>query len=624
VVISAGFGEVGGEGRKLEDELMQIVRDGGMRMVGPNCMGLLNTAPSANLNGTFAPLFPPVGNIAMSSQSGALGIAILEFARRNRIGISQFVSVGNKVDVSGNDLLLFWEDDPATDVILLYLESFGNPRKFARLARRIARKKPIVAVKSGRTKAGSRAASSHTGALASMDVAVDALFQQSGVIRVDTLADMFAIGSLLANQPVPKGRRVGVITNAGGPAILAADALESEGLVLPELSPELQARLASALPAEASVRNPVDLIAGAGADQYRATVPAILESGEVDSLLVIYVPVSATGVGTVAPALREIADSTESECTLLSVFMQTEEAAELLEGERRKVPSYAFPEDATRALARTVRYGEWLASDPGRIPVLGGILAERAEGVVKRALERMGGAGWLEPAEVEALLTAYGIRVPASTLATTEDEAAAAAAAIGGPVVLKVVSAKALHKSDVGGVLLDLEDEAAVRDGYRKIAAAVPERDGILVQEMVKGGHEVLVGVTEDPNFGPMIVYGLGGVYVELLKDVAFRLHPLTDVDAREMMNEIKGARLLQGYRNMPAGDVDAVADVLLRVSAMVGAIPQIEEMDLNPLLVLEPGQGVRAVDARIRIAPLEEGWSSDLADLPGVAGTRH
>lgn len=624
VVISAGFGEVGGDGPALEDELLKIVRDGGMRMVGPNCMGLLNTAPSANLNGTFAPLFPPVGNIAMSSQSGALGIAILEYARRNRIGISQFVSVGNKADVSGNDLLLFWEDDPSTDVILLYLESFGNPRRFARLARRIARKKPMVAVKSGRSRAGSRAASSHTGALASMDVAVDALFHQSGVIRVDTLEQQFAVANLLANQPIPRGRRVGVITNAGGPAILAADALEAEGLVLPEFSSELRAKLAAVLPAEASVGNPVDLIAGATAEQYRQTVPAILDSGEVDSLLVIYVPVSAVGVETVAPALLDIAETTEAACTLLSVFMQVEEASEYLSGKKVTVPSYQFPEDAAQALARAVRYGEWVATEVGRTPKLQGVDPAGAKAVVAAAVSRMGEeGGWLEPREVESLLDCFGIPRPASVLATTEDEALEAGRSIGGPVVLKVVSSEALHKSDVGGVLLDIEGDEAVLAGYRSIAGAVPVRDGILVQEMVKGGHEVLVGMTEDPNFGPMIVYGLGGIYVELLKDVAFRLHPLTDADARSMMSEIKGAKLLTGYRNLPKGDVDAVVDTLLRVSALITAVPEISEMDLNPLLVLEPGDGVRAVDARIRIRPIDPAWTPEMLDLPSVARGR-
>lgn len=620
VVISAGFSEVGGEGIERETELLRIIREAGMRMVGPNCMGLLNTAPPVSMNGTFAPVYPPPGNIAMSSQSGALGIAILEYARRNHLGISQFVSVGNKADVSGNDLLLAWEDDPATDVIVLYLESFGNPRRFARLARRIARKKPIVAVKSGRTGTGAAAATSHTGALASMDVAVDALFQQSGVIRVETLEELFAVGSLLANQPTPKGRRVGIVTNAGGPGILAADALESRGLVLPEFSSELRERLGRHLPKEASTRNPIDLIAGAGPDTYRAVVPEVLESGEVDSLLVIYVPTSATGVRDVGAAVARAAAGYQGDTTLMAVFMQAEEASEYLIGDGFAVPTFAFPESAAMALARTVRYGEWIGRDPGIIPTFEGLDVDGARRTVERALARLDeGEGWLDPPEVDALLSSFGIAIPVSVLAADEASAVAAAEEIGGPVVLKVVSSEALHKSDVGGVVLDVEGETAVRDAYRSVLASVGEAEGVLVQEMVRGGHEVLIGVTEDPNFGPLLVYGLGGVYVELLEDVAFRLHPLTDVDAEQMVHSIKGARLLEGYRNMPEGDVAAVEDALLRVSALVGAVPEIVEMDLNPVKVLEPGQGIRAVDARIRVRRVVSAAASDLVDLPAV-----
>jgi acetyl coenzyme A synthetase (ADP forming)-like protein len=620
VVISAGFSEVGPEGAALERELLEVVRSAGMRMVGPNCMGLLNTAQAVNMNGTFAPVYPPAGNIAMSSQSGALGIAILEFAKRHRLGISQFISVGNKADVSGNDLLLAWEDDPVTDVILLYLESFGNPRKFARIAPRIARKKPIVAVKSGRGVAGRRAASSHTGALASLDVAVDALFQQTGVIRVDTLEELFAVAALLAHQPVPRGRRVGIITNAGGPGILAADALEAEGLVLPEFSSELQRLIGAGLPAEASARNPVDMIAGAGPDQYRAVIEAVLQSGEVDSLMVIYVPVTPGGVEQMAGAVRRVADDYSGGTTLLSVFMQAEEASEYLVGEKVTVPTYSFPEGAAEALARSVRYGEWLRRAPGSVPEFDDVDVATARGVVEAALERLGAVGgWLEPEEVEFVLGAFGIKLPISITAHTDDEAVAAAAAIPGPVVLKAVSASALHKSDVGGVLLGLEGEEAVRDGCARIRAAVPDCHAVLVQEMVPGGHEILIGVTEDPNFGPLIGYGLGGVYVEVLKDVAFRLHPLTDVDVEEMVHSIKGTRLLEGYRSMPRGDLEAVKETLLRVSALAGEVPEILEMDLNPVKVLEPGKGVRAVDARIRVAAVKAGWSPEMADLPGV-----
>jgi acetyl coenzyme A synthetase (ADP forming)-like protein len=621
VVITAGFSEVGGEGDDLEEELLDIVRKAGMRMVGPNCMGLLNTAHPVSMNATFSPIYPPAGNIAMSSQSGALGIAILEYASRNGLGISQFVSVGNKADVSGNDLLLHWEDDPSTDVILLYLESFGNPRRFARLARRVARKKPIVAVKSGRTAAGSRAASSHTGALASLDVAVDALFQQSGVIRTETLEEMFAVGALLANQPIPKGRRVGIVTNAGGPGILAADALESRGLSLPEFSKELQRRIRAQLPAEASSRNPVDMIAGATADDFRQVVHEVLNSGEVDALMVIYVPTSPAGLVEIGTSIRVAAEEYRGDTTILSVLMQSDEISGLMSSEKVRVPTFPFPENAARALARVVRHGEWLQRDPGDIPSFGDADVEGAKMIVADAVARIGDdeGGWLEPDEVVAVLGSFGIELPVSKVTADPEAAVAAAREIGGPVALKVISERALHKSDVGGVLLGVEGDDAVRNGFVAVTAAVDQHDGVLVQEMIEGGHEVLIGMTEDPNFGPMLVYGLGGVYVELLKDVAFRLNPLTDVDAAEMIEEIKGADLLKGYRNMPLGDREALKEALLRVSAMVTALPEIVDMDLNPVKVLEPGNGVRAVDARIKVRPTQPGWSPELLDLPAV-----
>lgn len=622
VVISAGFGEIGND--DLESEVLGAVRSYGMRMVGPNCMGLLNTASSTSMNGTFAPVYPPAGNIAMSSQSGALGIAILEFARQNHLGISQFVSVGNKADVVGSDLLSFWEDDPQTDVILFYLESFGAPRRFTRLARRVARKKPIVAVKSGRTKSGSRAASSHTGALASLDTAVDALFEHSGVIRVDTLEALFGVGSVLAHQPVPRGRRVGILTNAGGPAILAADALESRGLVLPALSEEVSARIAAVLPPEASTANPVDMIAGAGADRYRDALDEMVHSGEFDIVLVIYVPTSEEGVSTVGTAVREVVEGAGTDVTVVGVFMQAVEAAVYLRSESVTIPTFQFPEDAALALEKAVGYGEWLQRDPGVVPMLDGIDRAGARAVVESALARLGDeGGWLEPAEVTELLVAHGLRVPAEAVVTTEDAAVAAAGAIGGPVVLKVIADSALHKSDMGGIVLDVEGDEAVRAAYEQVSTAVNDLEGVLVQEMIGGGHEVLVGMTEDPNFGPLLVYGLGGVMVEVMQDVTFKLHPITDVDAAEMVDGIRGAKLLRGYRNLPEGDTDAVRDVLLRVSAMVGGCPEIAEMDLNPVKVLEPGKGVVAVDARIRVRPADPGSAIELADLPGVVNAR-
>jgi acyl-CoA synthetase (NDP forming) len=620
-VISAGFSEVGEEGAAQERELVRIVRQAGMRMVGPNCMGLLNTAAEVELNGTFAPVFPPRGNIAMSSQSGALGISILDYARSGGIGISQFVSVGNKADVSGNDLLLGWENDPQTDVILLYLESFGNPKKFSRIARRIARTKPIVAVKSGRTAAGSRAASSHTGALASSDVAVDALFRQAGVIRVETIEELFGVGSLLADQPVPGGRRVAIVTNAGGPGILAADALEANGLEIPALSDGLQERLRTKLPAEAATANPVDLIASGGPEQYEFTVSMLLESGEVDSVIAIYIPVLPGGASAVGNALRRSQDSYNGEVALLTVLMQQESAQFLIGAEgARSIPTYLFPEQAALALARAVRYGEWRRRDPGRVPHFEDVDPSRATAVVESALRRLGEkGGWLEPDEVSEIVSAFGLSVPVTLVAADVDEAVARSAEISGPVVLKVISDSALHKSDVGGVALNVSGEEAVRDAFQQVTGAVPDATGVVVQSFVSEGHEVLIGSTEDPNFGSLVGFGLGGVTVELLGDVAFRIHPLTDVDAAEMVRAIRGFPMLEGYRNMPVGDVAAVEEALLRVSAMLTVLPEISEMDLNPVKVLGPGDGVVVVDARMRVEPLDPDERPELADLPSV-----
>ena len=620
VVISAGFSEVGGAGAELEDEVLAMVRDAGMRMVGPNCMGVLNTDIAVKLDATFAPSFPPAGNVAMSSQSGALGIAILDYATRNNLGISTFVSVGNKADISGNDLLLYWEDDPATDVIVLYLESFGNPRRFGRLARRIARKKPIVAVKSGRTQSGSRAASSHTGALASLDVAVDALFRQSGVIRTTTLEELFDVTGLLASQPLPTGRRVAVVTNAGGPGILAADAIEANGLQLPEFSQNLQDQLRAGLPAEAATRNPVDLIASAGPEQYDHCLDILLESDEIDAVIGIYIPTTEEGGGEVARAVRDVAARHAGSKTMMAVVMQPDGVGTALTTENFTIPAFQFPEDAALALARAAKYAEWRERPLGAEASFDDVDAPAIRATIESALVRLGAdGGWLDPIEVDSILGSLGLTIPKGGVVTSVEEAVSMAAGIGGPAVLKVISPSALHKSDVGGIVLNVEGETAVIEAYEQVASSVPDPEGVLVQEMVDGGHEVLVGMTTDPNFGPLIVFGLGGVFVELLGDVAFRIHPLSDLDAAEMVREIKTAQLLQGFRGLPEGDLAAVEETLLRVSQLVEIVPELEEMDLNPVLVLEPGSGAVAVDARMRIEPRTEGWSPELVDLPAV-----
>jgi acetate---CoA ligase (ADP-forming) len=618
VIISAGFSEVGPEGAECEAELVELVRSSGMRMIGPNCLGLVNTDPAVNLNATFAPVETPRGNVAMLSQSGALGISLLDYARRHDIGISQFVSVGNKPDVSGNDLMLHWEEDPSTDVIVMYLESFGNPRKFARIARRIGRKKPIVALKSGRSLAGSRAASSHTGALASVDAAVDALSAQTGMIRVDTIQELFGVASLLANQPLPRGRRVGVLTNAGGPGILAADALEASGLELPVFSPELQARLAKGLPAEASVSNPVDLIASAGPDSYAHVAGILAESDEIDALITINIQTMEGAPDIGAPLLAAWATSDK---THLAVLMESGSGRITMRNERMTVPVYDFPEDAAKALARVAEYAEWRSTPSGSVPVFDDVNSGLAREAVASALDRMGeDGGWLGDDEVRTVLGAFGISTPRSFSAATAAEAVEAWSAIGGPVAMKLVAPSALHKTDIGGVVLNVVGADEVARVFADLVALASDAKGVLVQEMIPKGHETLIGMTEDPSFGPLLVFGMGGIYVELLKDVVVRVAPITDTEAKQMVFGIKSAKLLQGYRGQPAGDIEAAELALLRVSALLEAVPELAEMDLNPVIVLPPGEGVMVVDARIRVRPVRSGWSPEVADLPSVA----
>ena len=610
-VISAGFGESGPEGRARQAELLRICRTSGMRLVGPNCMGLLNTDPAVRLNATFAPQMPPAGRVAFSTQSGALGLAIIDYAASLGLGLSTFVSVGNKADISGNDLLNYWETDPGTDVILLYLESFGNPRRFARIARRVGRTKPIVAVKSGRSPAGTRATSSHTGALVASDVTVDALFRQAGVIRTDTLEELFDVASLLANQPVPAGNRVAVITNGGGAGVLCADSCEAEGLALPPFGDETQAQLRAVLPAEASVQNPVDMIAAATADQYRRAVAIAAADPGVDALIVIFVPPLVTEAADVARALVDAAREIGGKKPILTVFMSAHGVPEALRAPDVRLPSFVFPEAAAIALARAARYGLWLSRPPAPMPVLTNLRRHDAAALVAAALDR--GGGWLTAAETEALLRAYGVPLVAQRVADTPDEAAEAAEALmretgARAVALKATGPDLLHKTDAGGVRLGLADADAVRAAAAEMRRAVTEAGlhagGWVVQSMAEPGMEMLVGVVHDPRFGPVVACGAGGTLVEVLRDVAVRLTPLTERDAREMIADLKIAPALAGVRGRPAADVDALVDVLLRIGAMVEELPQIAELDCNPVIVHEHGATI--VDVRVRVEAVE------------------
>lgn len=610
IIISAGFGETGPEGRALEQECLAIARRHGMRMVGPNCLGVINTDPSVGLNATFAPTWPPHGAVAFSSQSGALGLAILDLARDLGLGVTQFVSVGNKADVSGNDLIEYWEDDPATKVILLYLESFGNPRNFMRIAGRASRKKPIVAVKSGRTEAGARAASSHTGAMAGLDVAVDAILGQAGVIRTDTIEELFDVAMLLANQPAPEGPNVAILTNAGGPGIMASDACESRGLRVPSLLPATEAALRAFLPPEASVRNPVDMIASAPADAFARALPILLGDASIHAVIVLFVPPVVTEAAAVAQAIRCGAHGSGK--PVLTCFLGTHGIPEALSSLREgRFPSYRFPEAAAKALSKAVQYGNWLRRTEAPEPDLADCCTDRARSVASAALDALGPGGtrtWLDPGAVRDVLGACGIAMPRSRTATTAEEAARAASYLGFPVALKLMSRTITHKSDVGGVALNLRDMDAVRRAFDDMRRRLDdlargrEMDGVLVQEMLTDGVETFVGVASDPVFGRLIGFGIGGVNVEVWKDVAFRVNPITMTDAVEMLSAIRGARLLDGFRGKPAADRRALAELLMRVSRLAEAVPEIVELDVNPLLARQPGRGVVALDARIAV----------------------
>ncbi|HUK35589.1 MAG TPA: acetate--CoA ligase family protein, partial [Vicinamibacterales bacterium] len=553
---------------------------------------------------SFSPLFPPAGRLGLLSQSGALGIAIVQLAAERRLGLSTFVSAGNKADVSGNDLLEYWEADPSTSVLMLYLESFGNPRRFARLARRISPKKPIVVVKSGRTRAGSRAASSHTAAMAADDTTVDALFAQTGVIRADTIDEMFDVASCLDLQPLPQGRRVAILTNAGGPGILAADACEAAALTLAPFSADTHAKLAAGLPSIASVGNPIDMIASAGPEQYARTIETLMTSPDVDSLIVIFTPVDLTTAPAIMKAIRDgVAAGRQGGAIgkpVLSCVMAEPGRPAPLDAVGERLPAFAFPENAARALGKATAYAAWRAQPPALYWGFDDAVATTASAVCHAAIER-GGSGWLTEDEVQRVLAAYGLPLPKSAMAHSADEAGAAARAIGFPVALKISMPNVTHKTEVGGVRLNLSDEASVRQAFIDMTAASPGA-GALVQQMVIGGIETMMGVVQDRLFGPLVAFGLGGIHVEVLKDIRVRLAPLTDRDVDDLLHGIKGFPLLQGYRGHPPADLAALRDALLRLSRMADEIPEIAELDLNPVIALAPGDGCRIVDARIRV----------------------
>jgi acetyltransferase len=600
VVISAGFREVGGRGTELENDLMVIVRRYNMRMVGPNCFGVVNTDPEYSLNCTFGKSRVLPGKVGFISQSGGLGEAIMNHARILGLGFSTVVSIGNKADVSANDILEFFRDDPRTEIILLYLENFGNPRNFTKIAREISRTKPIVAVKAGRTRQGAAAASSHTGALAELDLGVDALFDQCGVLRVSSIEELFDVAAAIANQPIPKGNRVAIVSNAGGPGLLATDALVSLGMDLRPYDGETKAKLKKALTGQGEVHNPLDLVAGAGGAAFKAALNVIKNDDNYDSIFTIFVPPVTIDQMEVAHSIVEgIKDCKKP---ILTCFMGVGEGSTAIDYlKTNKIPVYIFPEAVAKTLSQIDIYRRWLERPIGKVKtfkvnkqavrdIIDEHVAQDEKAIIgRKALE---------------ILHHYGIPASLYEIGRSEEETVALASKIGFPVVLKINTPAILHKTEFGAVMVDLRNEKEVSEGFRSLKNKVKtlrkkEEFSVVVQEMITGGIETVIGMSTDPSFGPLIMFGLGGVYVEILKDVAFRISPLTDIDVDEMVRNLKSYPLLNGFRGAKAVDLPTLKESLMRLSQLVTDFDQFAEIDINPFMACPDKKKSKAVDAR-------------------------
>ena len=609
VVITAGFKEVGQHGLELEQEVKRTIRRCDISLIGPNCLGIINTDPKYSLNATFARSMPREGNIAFISQSGALGVAALEYAHEQNIGLSKFVSMGNKADVTENDLLMALKDDPQTDVILLYLEDLADPEGFIKQAKEITgdvqHKKPILAIKSGRTAEGAKAASSHTGALARSDEAYDAVFIESGVLRVETLEELFDYAQAFASQPLPKSNRVAIVTNAGGPGIMATDACIRYGLTLANFKEETTEKLKEGLPPTANINNPVEIIGDAKEDRYELALKSVLEDENVDGVIAISTPQMMTDLEAVAQTLVDTASAYDK--PVLSCFMATEDISETLRIlDEKRVPHYLFPEAAARAMANMAEYAWWINRPRTEVRVFSDVRKERAKRVLDKAKSE--GRTFLPEPEAHEVLEAYGFPVLKSHMAKNVEEAVTAAERIGFPVVLKIVSPDIVHKVDVGGVKVNVQAKAELRRTYKDLLTNVrknkPEAEiwGVFVQKMAAQGKEAIIGMNRDPHFGPILLFGLGGIYVELFKDVSFRIAPLRELGARRMIRQIRGYKMFEGFRGEPPSDTEAIAECLQRLSQLVIECDEIDEMDVNPLIVYKEGDGAIVVDARILI----------------------
>lgn len=607
-IISAGFKETGADGLKLELELAETLKKYGMRCVGPNCLGVLNTHPSIQMDATFAEELPERGDIAFVSQSGALGGGILNILKDLNIGFSQFVSVGNQADINAETMMEYWENDDDVKQILLYMESITNAQNFRKLATRISKKKPIIALKSGRSAAGASAASSHTGSLAGGDQAADALLKQSGVIREVGLKNLFDTAKVFSNCPIPKGNRVAIITNSGGPGIMATDAVCEYGLEVAQITEKTKEELRSFLPAAASVKNPVDMIASAGLEHYKRTLETVIADENVDMIMVIYLPFMGLKDIDVAKALMEI-KALHPEKPVIGVFMTKSEFFTQMSEVQVNMPFFMYAEEAVDGFKRLDQQRQWMVRPEGKAPCFD-VDKAKAEKIIKQSISE--GREQLTTLESIDVLEAYGIRACKYGLAVTKEQAVSVADSIGYPVVMKMTSKTTSHKTDVGGVVVNIPSSEKLAEEYDALmvrlekAGCLEGLEGVIVQEMVKGSREMVCGIATDPQFGPMLMFGLGGVFIEVMKDVTFRMAPLTDIDAKEMIKSVKSYELLEGARGTKPAQIDQIEETLLRLSQLVSDFKFIDELDINPLLISEKtGEGI-AVDGRIKVRMAE------------------
>jgi acetyl coenzyme A synthetase (ADP forming)-like protein len=600
IVITAGFREAGEEGKQLEIKLLEVARSYGIRVVGPNCLGVIDMWTP--LNASFAANSTGAGPIAFTSQSGALGAAVLDYALLAKINFSHFTSLGNKADVDEVALFEYWGDNPHTKVIMAYIEGLRNGPAFIKTARTTALKKPIIAVKSGRTASGSKAVSSHTGSLAGSDAAYDAAFAQSGVLRAASVQELFDFGIAFAYQPLIRGNRICIVTNAGGPGVMATDAMEPNGLLLATLKPETEEALKAILPSAANIHNPVDVLGDAHNDRYAKALDIVMKDPGIDGIIVILTPQAGTDVKEIAQVVIDRSQQTDK--PIVACFIGGTMASVGVEAFAiSHVPSYPFPERAIASLGAMYRYWTWL-QEPAA--VIESYEVDKATVSNLFAKIRQEGRNTIGDTEAQAILQAYGITTPRSSVAAKVEDAIAYCNEIGYPVVMKIASPDILHKSDVGGIKVGVKNDAEVREWFKTIIdrarAAKPDATiwGIQIQEMVTNAREIIIGMNNDPQFGPLVMFGLGGIYVEVLKDVTFRVAPMTRLQARQMIEAIRSYKLLTGVRGQAPADLDAITDVLLRVSQLVIDFPEIAEMDINPLLVREQGKGAVAVDMRL------------------------